>query len=149
MIKSVFLAVLSVFCSVAVSDAQVTFALRMVARCDAKDASPPMAVEGEQQKFCLQQQAIVDQGDVQSAEVASEPNGPVVRLTLTPAGSQKLLETTRNNIGNRIGVVLNAQLVATPIVQAPVANGIPIHGHFTQQQASDIAAAFNRQAPRR
>ena len=148
MIKPVFLAVLSFYC-IGSAHAQVTFALRMVVLCDAKDASPPMIVAGEQQKFCLQQQAIVDNLDVQSAEVVSEPNGPVVRLTLTPAGSQKLLETSRNNIGKRIGVILNAQLVSTPILQAPVSNGIPIHGHFTQQQAAEIAAAFNQQAPHR
>ncbi|HYW45652.1 MAG TPA: hypothetical protein VE959_22500 [Bryobacteraceae bacterium] len=126
--------------------AQVTFALRMVAPCDARNASPPMNVEGEGEKFCLQQEAIVDQADVRSAEVASDPNGPRVRLTLTDAGSQKLLETTRKNIGNRIGVVLNGRLLAAPVIRAAISNGIPISGRFTEQERNDIAAAFNRQA---
>jgi preprotein translocase subunit SecD len=144
--RAALLAIFSVCCSVGTGSAQVTFALRMVVPCDARNASLPMNVEGEGGKFCMQQEAIVDQADVKLAEVASEPNGPRVRLTLTDAGSRKLLDTTRKNIGNRIGVVLNGRLLSAPIVRAPISNGIPISGHFTEQERNDIVAAFNRQA---
>lgn len=69
----------------------------------------------------------MSEAHVQSAEVTKESSrGPWVRLTLTEQGSQKVLKMTRSSIGNQLGVVLNGRLVSTPIIQAPISNGIPI-----------------------
>jgi preprotein translocase subunit SecD len=96
--------------------------------------------------FCLDQRAIVDESGVKSAAVTKEKDGPWVRLTFTDEASNRLLQANRANIGNRIAVVLNGRITAVPVVKAPVSNKIPITGPFTERQANDLAAEFNRQA---
>src|SRR5262249_8825076 len=139
-IRVVFLALSSLSCC----SGAVTFALRLVVPCGTINASPPMSLEGA--TFCLDQRAIVDESGVKSAAVTNEQDGPWVKLTLTDEASSRLLAATRKNIGNRIAVVLNGRVSAVPVVKAPVSNKIPITGPFTERQANDIAAEFNRQA---
>ena len=140
MIRSAFL----VFVSVCCCPGAVTFGVRMVVACGSANASPPMSVAGDTQKFCLDQRPIVDESGVKSAAVTNEQGGRWVRLTLTDEAAKRLLEESGKNIGGRFGVVLNERLMAVPVIQAPVSNNIPITGPFTQEQANDIAAEFNR-----
>jgi preprotein translocase subunit SecD len=126
------------------ASAQVTFAVRMVVPCGGKDASAPITVEGTQLTFCLKEEPIVDQDDVESAEATmGAQDNPEVRLTLAAPGSQKLLAATRENIGARLGVVLNGRLINTPVIKAAISNDILITGKFTREEANQIASAFN------
>jgi preprotein translocase subunit SecD len=131
-------------CCLGTASAQVTFAVRMVVPCGGKDASAPITVEGTQLTFCLKEEPIVDQDDVESAEATiGAQDNPEVRLTLTAPGSQKLLAATRENIGARIGLVLNGRLLNTPVIKAAISNDIPITGKFTREEANRLASAFN------
>ena len=140
-IRSALLVLFSVSCC----PAATTFALRPLVACGLPNASSPMNVAGDTQKFCLDQRSIVDETDVESAWVTNEQKEWVVVLTLTDEASKRLLEATQRNIGNRIAVVLNARLLVVPLIRGAFSNDIPL-GPFTQQQAKDIAAEFNRQA---
>ncbi len=125
----------------------VSMVFHLVVDCKAKDASAPMRVEKTPRTVCLKEQAIVDQNDIRRAEVVKISSTRVgVKLILTDKAAQQLLETTRNSIGQQLGLIVNDRLVAVPIIVQPVSNEFIVDGQFTQEEANNVVQALNRRA---
>ncbi|MCL4397700.1 protein translocase subunit SecD [Patescibacteria group bacterium] len=69
---------------------------------------------------------------------------PDVQLAFNDQGTQKFAQITKENIGKRVAIFLDNQLLLAPTVQSVIPNGqAVITGQFTAQQAKEIAIELN------
>src|SRR5262249_4518395 len=66
---------------------------------------------------------------VASADPVVAPGGGgEVRLVLTPDGSRVLADVTSRNVGKRLGLVVDGRLRASPLLMAPLRDGVLMIG---------------------
>jgi preprotein translocase subunit SecD len=66
-----------------------------------------------------------------------------VRLTLNSEGRERFAKATSENIGRRIGIYLDDQLISDPQVNSAITDGVAIiTGGFTAQEARDFALSL-------
>jgi len=82
-------------------------------------------------------------GDMLVDAVASRDtqfNYPIVSFVLSRVGGRRFGDLTRQNIGERIAIVLDGQVVSAPVVQAAIQSRGQIElGGSTMEEASDLA----------
>jgi len=67
---------------------------------------------------------------------------PNIQFTLTDAAGRRFGEVTRNNIGQRLAIVLDHQLYSAPSIRSEIDNNGEITGHFTPEEAQKLAAVL-------
>jgi SecD/SecF fusion protein len=81
-------------------------------------------------------------GDIIERSVVSRDNlgNPMINFTLTKDGGIRFGEVTRNNIGQRLAIILDGELYSAPNIQSAIETGSgEITGHYTDQQAFELA----------
>lgn len=79
---------------------------------------------------------------IEDARVSyGQNNDPLVALRFTPAGGATLLRVTTENQGKLLAIVLDGKVYSAPVIREPVGgdNRCSITGHFTPEEASDLA----------
>ena len=70
----------------------------------------------------------------------NQNNQPIVSFTLDRLGSQRFGKSTLNNVGKRIAIVLDNQIISAPSIREPITGGSGIiSGDFSFQEATDLA----------
>jgi SecD/SecF fusion protein len=65
---------------------------------------------------------------------------PNVSLKLDSEGAKKFAEITRENVGQRLAIVLDGKLKSAPVIREPIPTGeAQITGDFTVEEAQDLA----------
>ena len=65
---------------------------------------------------------------------------PQIDFTLTDEGAKKFGETTRDNVGHRLAIVLDGDLYSAPNIQSPIETGNgQITGTYTLEAAQELA----------
>jgi SecD/SecF fusion protein len=65
---------------------------------------------------------------------------PQIDFTLTDDGAKKFGQTTRENVGHRLAIILDGDLYSAPNIQSPIETGNgQITGQFTIEQAQELA----------
>ncbi len=65
---------------------------------------------------------------------------PQIDFTLSDDGAKKFGDTTRDNVGHRLAIVLDGELYSAPNIQSPIETGNgQITGSYTIQQALELA----------
>ncbi|MFC1683160.1 hypothetical protein ACFL0G_03025, partial [Candidatus Zixiibacteriota bacterium] len=101
-------------------------------------------VSGE--TFYLHEEVLLSNADIESASPSSWDARPTVDLIFTEAGREKFARLTEENIGGRVGMLLDGELVTTPVIQASILEGkAVINGDFTEEEAKRIAAGIVQQ----
>lgn len=95
---------------------------------------------------------IVDYGDIKRAESEKVTvNGESqyqVRITLTKTGADKFYTGTANNIGKRVDIIYNDQLISSPLVQMGISGGeFVITGMEDNELLSKVIAACINSEP--
>ena len=72
--------------------------------------------------------------------IQNENNEPTVSFTLDRLGAQKFGRATTDNVGKRLAIVLDGEIVSAPNINEPIpsGNGV-ISGKFSFQEATDLA----------
>jgi preprotein translocase subunit SecD len=131
-----------------IADAHVTLDVGLAAPCTSKTAGRPMKDPDGAGSICLERAPFLTTRDVESAEVHHNGAGhPVVFLVFHSEAAMRELQVTMKNIGNRVGIVLNGQLVSAPKIPGG-SRFLFIDGGFSQAQAEALVDAFNTQARR-
>jgi SecD/SecF fusion protein len=69
-----------------------------------------------------------------------EVGQPAVDMSMDPTGARKWAKITRENINNRIAIVLDNYVYSAPVVNQEIPNGKSIiSGNFTMEEAKDLA----------
>jgi preprotein translocase subunit SecD len=87
--------------------------------------------------------------DIASAMARTDPVSatPVVELTLTAAGRNRLARATTDNVGRILAVLVDEALITAPVIREPILGGrVRISGRMTMAQANDLALLL-RAAP--
>ena len=72
--------------------------------------------------------------------IQNQNNEPTVSFTLDRLGAQKFGRATTDNVGKRLAIVLDGQIVSAPNINEPITSGSGmISGNFTFQEATDLA----------
>jgi SecD/SecF fusion protein len=65
---------------------------------------------------------------------------PQIEFRLTPDGTKRFGEVTRNNIGHRLAIILDGELRTAPNIQSAIETGSgEITGHYTIEEAQSVA----------
>ena len=71
--------------------------------------------------------------------IQNQNNEPTVSFTLDRLGSQKFGRATTDNVGKRLAIVLDGEIVSAPNINEPITSGNGmISGNFTFQEATDL-----------
>lgn len=84
--------------------------------------------------------------DLEKASVSFDQNTgePQVQLTFTAQGAKEFADITKRNVGKRVAIVLDNQVIQAPVVQTVIVNGdAVITGGFTTDQAKAVAIQLN------
>ncbi len=72
--------------------------------------------------------------------INNQNNEPTVSFTLDRLGSQKFGRATTDNVGKRLAIVLDGEIVSAPNINEPITSGNGmISGNFTFQEATDLS----------
>ena len=72
--------------------------------------------------------------------INNQSNEPTVSFTLDRLGSQKFGRATTDNVGKRLAIVLDGEIVSAPNINEPITSGNGmISGNFTFQDATDLS----------
>ena len=72
--------------------------------------------------------------------IQNQNNEPTVTFTLDRVGAQKFGRVTTDNVGKRLAIVLDNEIVSAPNINEPITSGNGmISGNFTFQEATDLA----------
>ncbi len=70
----------------------------------------------------------------------SQSNEPTVSFSLDRVGAQKFGRVTSDNVGKRLAIVLDGNIISAPSINEPIAGGNGmISGNFSFQEATDLA----------
>jgi preprotein translocase subunit SecD len=74
------------------------------------------------------------------AQATFQDNQPVVSFRFDSVGGRKFGDTTKDNVGKRLAIVLDKKVISAPRVNEPILGGSGIiSGSFTVQGAQDLA----------
>ena len=72
--------------------------------------------------------------------IQNQNNEPTVTFTLDRLGAQKFGRVTTDNVGKRLAIVLDNEIISAPNINEPITSGNGmISGNFTFQEATDLA----------
>jgi protein-export membrane protein SecD len=72
--------------------------------------------------------------------INNQNNEPTVSFSLDRLGAQKFGRTTTDNVGKRLAIVLDGEIVSAPSINEPITTGSGmISGNFSFQEATDLA----------
>ncbi len=81
-------------------------------------------------------------GDIVENAMAVRGNlgEPQIDFRLNSEGAKRFGEVTRNNVGQRLAIILDGELYSAPVIQSAIETGNgQITGHFTPEQALQLA----------
>jgi preprotein translocase subunit SecD len=110
-------------------------------------ANPRMTPEQICRRFqpqCLPvlKRVVVGGEDLNNAASTFEPqtNRPIISFTFNAAGGRAFCAATRQNIGKRLAIQLDNEIISAPVVQSAICGGSGIiTGQFTTQQTQEQA----------
>ncbi len=81
---------------------------------------------------------------IQSAFVSRSQTGqPEIDFTLDSPGTEIFGNATSQNVGHRLAIVLDGQLLSAPVINSPITGGRGmIEGNFTDKEANELAIAL-------
>ncbi|MDW3229427.1 MAG: protein translocase subunit SecD [Acidobacteriota bacterium] len=67
-----------------------------------------------------------------------EWNNPAVHFTLSPDGAKRFEQTTSQNIGKQLAIILDGRVQSAPVIEARISDSGIIQGRFTPEEADDL-----------
>ena len=94
--------------------------------------------EGE--PYVISRNPVVGGENLIDAQPSFQDGEPVVSFKFNSLGGKKFGEATKNNIGERLAIVLDNEVISAPVIQSAILGGSGIiSGNFTVKSASDLA----------
>ena len=82
--------------------------------------------------------------DFASARVVQDSlGGPGIELILTEDAALRMEELTAAWIGKPLAILINGEVVTAPVIRSVMQGAMIIEGHFTAEEAEQLAAQFH------
>jgi SecD/SecF fusion protein len=99
--------------------------------------------KGQPEKLLVRRRPELTGQDVAGARAVFEQRGYEVSLRLTRSGAEAFRRVTRDNINNRLAIVLDNEVVTAPNIQSEIPNGeAVITGNYTADEAKNLASVM-------
>ena len=116
----------------------------------AKDANKTLKEMGKAGAILFvdeQDNVVLEGADIQNAEAQIQQgtfgNEYVVSLTLNEAGARKFAKATAENIGKRIAIIYDDEIISAPVVQSAITGGkAQIDGQANYEEANNLATTI-------
>jgi hypothetical protein len=98
------------------------------------------------ERLFVDRKVILDQKDLKTTKVvAGHPAGQFeISMTFTDEGRKHLAKVTRQNIGNRLALIINGRLCSAPVIRTELSSGeLPVSGDFSEQEAENLSKRIN------
>jgi SecD/SecF fusion protein len=115
---------------------------RMVAEPGASDVDNLPSKESPGQTMPIERRVIVEGGDLTDAQPGFDQRTgePIVNFKFNIRGAQRFGQTTSENVGRLLAIVLDNVVISAPRILSPITGGSgQISGRFTVQAANDLA----------
>jgi SecD/SecF fusion protein len=115
---------------------------RMLAESGTSDVDMLPSRDSGGQRVPVERRVIVEGGDLTDAQPAfdSRTNEPIVNFRFNLRGAQRFGQSTTENVGRPLAIVLDNEVISAPRILQPITGGSgQISGRFTVQQANDLA----------
>jgi preprotein translocase subunit SecD len=88
--------------------------------------------------------------DVRKVTVSEDEGGRFrITLTLTPAGTRVLGDATEANVGKRLAIIVDGEVIAAPVIREPMrASRCSITGLRDREHAESLARRIQASIPR-
>jgi hypothetical protein len=98
-------------------------------------------VSGSDQSVYLHDEVVVTNRDIESARVIQTGGASQyeVSIEFNAAGAEKMRAATRNNIGKRMAILLDGQVVMALVLRSRIGAKAMITGDYTRAQAERVA----------
>ena len=93
-------------------------------------------------KVPVERRVMADGGDLTDAQPAfdQQSHEPMVSFKFNLKGAQRFGQATSENVGRRMAIVLDNEVVSAPVIRSAITGGSgQITGNFTVQQANDLS----------
>lgn len=123
-----------------------SFVVREVVGATTPDAEPfTLKYPKGQETLHLARAHLLDSSMVRQAAVEKDALGYFhVRITLTPAGAQRLAEFTTSHAGTRIAILVEGRIVSAPFAHGPFTGGdFEITGNYSEAEAHELVRKIN------
>ncbi len=90
--------------------------------------------------YLVQRRAVITGRDVKNARVGVDSlSQPAVHFSLTPRAASRFEDWTSRNIGQRVAIVMDGEVVTAPRIQGRIGGEGQITGRFTAEEAQELA----------
>lgn len=90
--------------------------------------------------YVISRKPVVGGENLVDAQPSFQEGQPVVSFKFNSLGGKKFGEATKNNIGERLAIVLDNEVISAPTIQTAILGGSGvITGNFTVKSANDLA----------
>jgi preprotein translocase subunit SecD len=95
----------------------------------------------------MHQQVIVTNSEIESTRVrpGEAPGRYAVEVEFTASGAKKMRRATAAHIGKPMAVLIDGQVVMTPIVRSTISASAAVTGNFTKAEAERIVTGIGLQ----
>lgn len=103
-------------------------------------SSSSRLVSGDGGTYVISRKPVVGGENLIDAQVAYQDGAPVVSFKFNTIGGKKFGEATKNNVGERLAIVLDNEVISAPTIQSAILGGSGvITGNFDVKSANDLA----------
>ncbi|MBQ8465648.1 MAG: protein translocase subunit SecD [Alphaproteobacteria bacterium] len=103
-------------------------------------SSSSRLVSGDGGTYVISRKPVVSGENLIDAQVAYQDGAPVVSFKFNTLGGKKFGEATKNNVGERLAIVLDNEVISAPTIQSAILGGSGvITGNFDVKSANDLA----------
>jgi RNA polymerase sigma factor (sigma-70 family) len=111
-----------------------------------EEDTEPMTNNASGETMHVQKTPLMDYTAISSATVTTDPasGDPEINVELSDVGKELFAAVTKENLNKRMAIVLDGQLYMAPVIRSEITGGkVQITGHFTEEEASELAAKIN------
>ena len=115
---------------------------RLVSENEDTFGSELLSVENSEEKINVSKRIVLSGDNLINAKptIDNQNNQTVVSFTFDRVGSKKFGRVTTDNVGKRVAIILDNQIISAPVIREPILGGNgQITGDFTFQTATDLA----------
>ncbi|GEO98061.1 protein translocase subunit SecD [Methylobacterium haplocladii] len=115
---------------------------RMLADSPSGDVDMLPSKDEKGAKVPVERRVMADGGELTDAQPAfdTQTHEPMVSFKFNLRGAQRFGQATSENVGRRMAIVLDNEVVSAPVIRTAITGGSgQITGNFTVQQANDLS----------
>lgn len=135
-------------CSKELNDIEIEFHLVVNDTLSSNSNTFKMSVKNTNEKLLLSSDIALNQYDIEYAQLIKDTstNSYNLLLTFTAEGVIKYNRLAKNNIGNRLGFIVDEVLICAPVIMDRISSqnvSLLVPGNFTKIEAKDIVSRIN------